>query len=445
MAYAIDPQQKQNDQPQGTSSIPVPTSSAPGAGPTGSKTPTGVASNQQSAQPFTNLQAYLSANAPQVAQQANTIATGLTNQYGQVQNDINSGVGQFNQQVQGGYTPENASVVQQAAANPTQFASDPNNVKAFQSQLNDQYTGPTNFEGTAGYQSLNNEVTQDAANANLVNTPAGLQTYLQQSEVNPTQGENTLDSVLLQSSPDAIQQVTKAAQPFSQLPQYLSSQVATADQGVTAGQTGAQQAATNAAAAMNPVVSDFRNTISGLVPAAQTKQNAYNAEVAQNQQALNPLNTAYNSFNSGTTIPLSNPLTQYLNEQAMVAPASLPTIATSPQYAEDAALAQLMGQSYNSMLDQANVGQAGTFNVPAGLGITTGSTQAQNFADELLAFNKGNGGSPIEPLNYSSFGTKPGGGTAYNAFLSYLQSLNPNSVAPDPSQLLKGIIPLIPT
>ena len=92
MAFVPDPNQiNQQAQNPLTGQAPIQSSQAPGAGPGTAKVPTGAASNQAAPQPFTNLQSYLSANAPQVEQIANQISGTLTNQYGQVMNDVNTG------------------------------------------------------------------------------------------------------------------------------------------------------------------------------------------------------------------------------------------------------------------------------------------------------------------------------------------------------------------
>lgn len=443
MAFALNPNEEQQQNQPGTPGMagqPVSSAAAPGAGPSGGKTPTGVAGSKSPAQPFTNLQSYLTANAPQIQQQADTISGNLENQYGQIKGNVDQGVQAFNQQVQGGFTPENQQVVQSAAANPAQFVQTPGNTEAFKSQINDQYTGPSNFEGTSGYAPLNAQVTKGAANANLLNTPAGVQTYLQGSENNATPGENLLDSVLLQQSPGAIQQVQKAASPFSQLPQYLSNAVTSSDQAASAAPVAAQKAASNAAAAINPVAQGFQKTLAAATPAAQAQENAYNATIAKNQQELNPFNSQLTNFNAGTGIALDNPLTAYLNEKMMTNPASLSNVATNPQYAEDAALAQLMGIGYTPSLNQADIGQSGTFNIPSGQGAANTSDLAQKFSDQILAGNKA-----LSPNSIFGKPETPIGDKSYNEFLTYLQSLNPNSVSANTSPLLKNIYPLIPT
>lgn len=391
MAYAVDPTQDQQNQQPGNASAqgvaPVTTSSAPGAGPSGAKTPTGAPTSAQAAQPFTNLQTYLTANAPQISQQANTISGNLTNQYGQVNNDISAGSTAFQNQVSAGFTPENSQVVQNAAANPTQFVTDPNNVKAFQSQINDQYTGPANFEGTAGYAGLNDEVTKDSANANLVNTPAGLQTYLQGTETNPTQGENLLDSVLLQQSPAAIQQVQQAAAPFSQLPTYLSNNVTADDALASAAPGAAQQAATDAQAAFTGtggVVPTWEQGLQNTLATDTAQSNAYNTAVNNligSESNANPDLSAvmdalstYNGsaqgysetnpyYNATSTLPQINGINlQNFTNPNTVAPPTQNSVASSGDVAEQAALQQLLGSGFNPFLTDTS--RAGTYTTP---------------------------------------------------------------------------------
>lgn len=288
MAFVSDPnQQQQGQQPGGTQGnplamqAPVSTSSAPGAGPGGAPggNATGAtASNQAPAQPFTNLQAYLTANAPQIQQQGQTIANNLGSQYGQIQNDIQSGVQGFQGQVQSGYAAPNADLVSQATTNPSQFSQNPSNVQSFQNQLNDSYTGPQNFEGSNYYANLNNEIQQATTNANQVNTPQGLQNYLMGTENNPTAGDTTLDQVLLSGSPQAYQQVQQAASPYANLPTQLSGIVPQQDQAVQDAITAAQQASQNAQTQIGNTSSNFANTLN------TNYQNAAKGSVDYNNQ-----------------------------------------------------------------------------------------------------------------------------------------------------------------
>src|ERR1017187_9231180 len=148
------------------------TATSKGGAPASQGTPTQFGSSAS------KLGDYVSANAPQIGQQATNVTNGLNQQYGQVQGDITNAANQFGQSVQGGYTAGNQDVVNQATANPTQFASDPNNVKAFQGQYNDTYSGPTSYESSQPYGAIQGEVNNAVTNAGLLNTQAGLQSYL---------------------------------------------------------------------------------------------------------------------------------------------------------------------------------------------------------------------------------------------------------------------------
>lgn len=444
MAYAIDPNQQQQQQGQGVpgqsatqSSAPVPTAGAPGAGPTGAKTPTGAASPTSAAQPFTNLQAYLTANAPQIQSQANTISGNLTNQYGQVMNDIGAGTQAFNQQVSQGYTPENTQMVQQATTAPSTFVQDPNNVTAFQSQLNDQYVGPTNFEGTTGYSGLNSEVTDAAANADLFNTPSGLQTYLQGTEKNPTPGISMLDSVLLQQSPEAIQQVQKAASPFSQLPQYLSDQVTTADQGVGTATANANKAAQDSQTALLNAITGINQTVGGEQTNAQNSVNSYNNLVnPYNGQLTSDLTTINNAPANFGWKPLT-PDQAWFNASVPgaqpVSAANPAAVASSQDYATEAALSQLAGQyagSFPAMtLNPSQASLAGTFTAPPtaidDAALLQSLQDAQNWVNTTQFQVPGNGN--VGPGVYSLSGQNPSDpryAAIYGDLENYLNSIN---------------------
>ena len=192
MAF-LPPEQQNNQAPQGTTStnpqqmagMPPPqsggsTGAGAGASKAGSSPSTG--SPTQFGSSASKLGDYLSANAPQIQNQANNVVSGLNQQYGQVQGDISNAANQFGQQVQQGYAAPNQALVNQAASNPTQFASDPNNVKAFQSQYNNSYSGPTSYESTTPYGNIQGEVNNAVQNAGLLNTQAGLQNYLGQTQ-----------------------------------------------------------------------------------------------------------------------------------------------------------------------------------------------------------------------------------------------------------------------
>lgn len=355
---------------------PVSTSSAPGAGPgaaPASSASGAVASNQASPQPFTNLQAYLTANAPQIEGMGGQIAGKINEGYGKVQNDITAGTEGFKNQVSGGYAAPNADVVNQATSNPTQFVSDPNNVKAFQAQLNNQYTGPSNFEGSDYYANLNKEVQDAAGKANLVNTPSGMQTYLQGIEQNPTAGDTTLDQVLLYGSPTALNTVKGAASQAAGLPDYLSSVIPGQNQSVQDAIAAANASREAARGKLSETGTNFASDLQKRVDEAQKNYSLYNQDVGQLRGTAQDINSqiqAYLAANPNLKLDRSNNYLQPWMDlgEATNAP-NAGNVAGAGDYATQAALAQLAGDSglFNGPLDQSGASQAGTFGLPLDL------------------------------------------------------------------------------
>lgn len=309
---------------------------------------------------------YLTANAPQIQNQANQVVSGLNQQYGQVSGDINNAANQFGQQVSQGYAAPNQDVVNQAAQNPAGFASDPNNVKAFQGQYNDTYSGPTSYESSQPYGAIQGEVTNAVQNAGLLNTQPGLQSYFSKNAgPNATQASNTLDTLLLQGNPQAQQQIQQAAGQFGNLTNQFGQSTTAADQSVQAAQQAAQQAQQYAQGQFNPVVDQFGNAVTQNYNTAQQAATNYNNQANQAYSQLTPIQQWLQAYqgNSGVNIG-NNPLTQYLNQTPVNAP-TLANASTPEQYQEAAALSQLLGSGYQSPLDQANAAQAGTYKTPA--------------------------------------------------------------------------------
>lgn len=358
MAYA--PEQDQNQQ-QGQNPLAQPptTSSAPGAGPGAVKGST--APQATPTQPFQNLQAYLTANAPQISQQAGQISGNLANQYGQVQSDINQGKESFNQQIQSGYTAPNQDIINQAVSNPAQFAQNPENVKAFQSLYNDQYTGPANYETSSPYGALNAEVQNAVSQANAFKTPAGAQTYFQNQNPNATKGGNILDTVLLQGNPEAYQQILSAAKPFENLPGYLNQSVTDVNQNIQNAQNTAQQTAQglqNQFVGQGGIIPTFQNELQNRVNQNEANREALNQEYQIRQQIQSELNPVLGNMPNSLTDYLSK---NYFNLQPNQTPATLQNVSTPEDYQRAQALASLTGQPGILPTDAS---QAGTFNIP---------------------------------------------------------------------------------
>jgi hypothetical protein len=406
------------------STAPPPQSGGSAGGGTAAGAPVGASNGSptQFGSSASKLSDYLTANAPQIQNQANTVVGGLNQQYGQVSGDITNAANQFGQQISGGYTPGNQDVVNQAAANPTQFASNPANITAFQKQLNDTYTGPTAFEGSTPYSNIQNEVGTAVQDAGLLNTPAGLQNYLGKTGGgNQTQASNTLDQLLLSGNPAASQEIQQAAGQFGQLTPQLASDTASLDAAAQAAAPAAQAAAQYAQSQINPVATNFGNTLNNQLMAAQGNTSAYNASIPSYQAEMQALNSIANQWNGATAsapnyssqaAQFTNPVASLATPQPITQPLTLANSATAPQYAESNALAQLLGSGYNAPLNQANIGQAGT--APAIPGTLQSLTpDAQQIANDLLSsYNQTF--TNYQPISQGS----PSGAGAFNQMMN---------------------------
>lgn len=216
----------------------------------------------QNGQGYTDVGSYLDANKSGSQQLGNQVASNLTNQYNTTKSGIDQSANDLINSVNQGYTQGNDQLIQQVAANPTAAASDPNQTAAFQSQLNDTYTGPSNWADLGTQQG---KVADAQQNANLVNTPGGLNVLTQQVEQpEASQGVNQLDTLLLGGSPDALNTVKAASDPFSTLTDYLNTQNTNANNAISAGQTAAQTASQNALNAFtgaNGTLTNLNNTV----------------------------------------------------------------------------------------------------------------------------------------------------------------------------------------
>ena len=385
---------------------PITTSSAPGAGPSGgSGGKTASVAPTTAGQPFSNLSAYLTANQPQIANQANLTAGELTNQYGQLQQEIGNAANAYTSAVGAQYAPYATDLSGSVAANPAAFVQNPSNVTAFQEQVAAPVATPT-FETISPYTTANADVTNAAGTAANVNTLPGLQTYLTQQAQNTntpyTTGESVLDATLLNQSPAAIQQVQDAAAPIVALPTALANTVTAQDaaaqaayqaalqqqQTTTSGLTADEQALINAIGTPESATGVAGTGELGTAQAAAQAQNAaVLADLASKNLSPTDLATlgitpdqwaalqsAVTAAGTPQTVQSANgqfgaqsgtaniDLTQWLQQLSPQAQITAANVATPSQYANAAALAELAGTGgwSTNPLNPANAAEAGT-------------------------------------------------------------------------------------
>jgi hypothetical protein len=398
---AIDESEENKFGPTGTTTPspeapPDTGSTGAGAGAGGAGSAPTQATSTQFGSSASKLSDYLSANAPQIESMGSDIAGKFNTQYGQLQGDINKAGSDFGSAVSGGYAAANPDLVKRATSDPAGFVKNAGDVSAFQKQLNNAYTGPQNFESFSPYGKVQGDVSSAVQNAGLLGSSGGLSDYLKSKATGQyTPGMNTLDTTLLQANPNAQKMVTDATRQYGGLTDYLNQAVQSANKLVSPAQQSAQQSAKYARDQAIPVTQDFGNTLDTQLATTNKNRDAYNEAVRKNQtnaqdyqrrllqaqqdaiskytgnvrnMAGNPISGAEQNTRIGGLIDPQSQLSglaQYLSGQPITQPGTLANTATAGQYGEDAALAQLLGADYMPRLNQEDIGQAGSYTVPA--------------------------------------------------------------------------------
>jgi hypothetical protein len=339
---------------------------------------------------FATLNKYIDANQGQAAPLAGQITSGIGQQYNNLDAQNNAAIASINNQVTNapGYTASNPNTLSQEQTDPVSFSSDPNNVKQFQSLLNNTYSGPASAEGTTDYTnqqtSINNAI---AAGQAATGTEAGRENLLVQNEAAPTTGVTALNSAILSQDPNALSSIQNAYNPFSNLLTNLNTGAQAAD--TTIGKE--QQDATTSSAAANKQIADqiaalnsnVNNEYSGL----QDKYNAANtAETAltsglQNGKlpsgyGVDPgLQTFINSNINpwvAANAPGQSVSYNFANAIPQLATTAAPTVgqaATAQDYTQAQAFQNLLRglntQAPAMVINPSTANQAGTYAIPA--------------------------------------------------------------------------------
>lgn len=390
----------------------------------------GVGTSTQFGSNAAKLSDYLSANKEQTSEFAGEVAGNLGEGYNKAKGSIDQGVNQFNQQVQGGYAQANDDLVNQAASDPTRFAQDPNSVSQFQSLYNNQYQGPQNFESSDSYAGINSDVNKAVENSSLVNSYSGLNSYLNNSmgSKNLTPGMQTLNTSLLMRDPNAYSTIKQAATPYTGLNDYLGTKKTEANAGVQGAISNAdqiRQAVQNKFTGDQGVIPTFQADINQRIQDTRGKATANTQRERdallnlQNQTgiSLDDLNLLETRAGNFADVPgeyeslygLINAIEASPDEKIRNTPYSLadflsPTgtpdsitagnTATADDYAREASLGQLTGGGFNPMLNQDDIGNAGT--APTDL-------QTFNVGDaiqQLMAIYGGGAAPMTPPISY---------------------------------------------
>lgn len=367
-----------------------------GAPSSGAGTPPNQAGGQ-----FASLNQYLGANQGQATPLAGKITNQIGQQYNTLSGQNDSTLSGINSQISANATPSqdatNATIAKESA-NPTSFASDPNNVASFQNLLNASYGGPTSAEALPSFTNQQTAINNAISTGNTnTTTEAGRENLLSQNEATPTTGVTALNSSILSQDPNALGSVENAYKPFSNLLTGLNTGASAADQQIAVKQANATAANQAASGAIANQTSGLNTAVNNQLTDAQNKNAAfvqnYNDTVAnlgygksltpdeisqlgmtpeqyqalQNQTnlaATSQYMTGHNFGAPSATSQINN--SQFLTQEAAPAAVNANQVATADQFKTLAALLNLNNGQLptGAVLDPNAVAQAGTYVAP---------------------------------------------------------------------------------
>jgi hypothetical protein len=378
IATVIDPNQiTPAVQPASQTSAPV---AAGGAGVAGTKAPATPGQNVPQ-QPSAQLSAYLGANQPQTNQFAGQIASDVGGKVNAAGNAINPAVNAYTGNL---YTvPTDTATNQAVSTAPSTLT--PEQTQSFNTELQAGNNAPNSantFETTSPYQSLTTNIQNAVEQANLWNSgnnPANLSTALQPYEApTATQGDTTLDALLLSGTPGAYSQIQNAVAPAANLQNQLAAGTTQADTSLQNAIAQDQSTTAAATAAPQTYANNLTSYLQNAVNQATQGDTAQNAQILQDLQNNTPTPadlqtlgvtadqwaTLSSQMAADTTAPIN--LASYLTQTAPNATAQ--NIATPTQYADVAALQNILGGNAPvEPITSATANEAGTALTPSQL------------------------------------------------------------------------------
>lgn len=346
---------------------------------TGAANTTGqVVGTNNPQQPFQNIAQYLTANAPQSEQLANTIAGSVSTPIAQTTQDIANTSQNFTNAVNAGYTTPNASGVNTAVTDATSGALTPQDIATFQGQLNDTYTGPTDITTAPNYANLETEIANAQGLGSEALTPTGIQTLLQSTETpNYTQGINNLDTLLLANSPANLETIQNAGLTANTtnnaLTNFLNTQTTQDNAAAQAAESAATGAASGAGTALNTAATGVANPIEA----------TYNTDLTGTENYNQALSAIINAIGTGNLGNLTSTEQQEIgfNPQILTALAEYPQVFPTVSQANPPAVANY-------------------YSGPAAAPLPSGPSQVETpqQAAAIQMLQELNGGNPVASL-----------------------------------------------
>ena len=231
---------------------------------------------------FATLNKYLEANQGQAEPLAGKITGQIGQQYGQLGQESQGVIQNLQGQVANapGYTASNPDILAQEAANPVSFASNPENVAAFQKQATSQYTGPTSAEGTTDFQNQQAKINQAISQGQTqTGTEAGREQLVSQNTARPTTGAVALNAAILSQDPNSLGKVESAYQPFQNLVTGLQTGASNVNQQISKEQADAAAASKAAQDAITGQMTGLNTAVQNQLTQAQSDATTREAAV----------------------------------------------------------------------------------------------------------------------------------------------------------------------
>lgn len=369
-------QQNQFGREEETTAFPLPpqTGGSSGTAPGGSGNSTNAAPGMGTSTQFgsnaAKLSDYLSANKEQIGQYGQKLAGEVSQGYNDAKGAVDQSFGNFSQQV-GQYKP-NQDTINQAFANPVDFVKDPSKVSSFTGWLNNEYSGPQNFQTDASYGDISGKVNKAVEQANMVDNYSGLGEFMNKNvnQQNYTPGMKTLDTALVARNPEAWGSIKAAAQPGKGLNDYLSGKTQEAN---TLADTTRQDVNSTRANMQNKLTGDqgliptFQNNLNQKVQTTEAQRLAYNEQYnnkfGKPSEELSKRINEYNAAVAANPLPFNDKtktmaLTNRFSDLAALEPVGSPigvgNVASADDQAMQSALNMLSGGNMNLVPGQLN-------------------------------------------------------------------------------------------
>lgn len=392
---------------------------------------------------FVNVADYLSKNAEGSANIANAAAGKLESQRDEASGAVTDSGNKFNTDVKAGEVDLDQGVLDSALGDSTNFVKDPNNTAKFLAMRDAAYKGPSSLQSTDYFAPTQSKVSALGTTASGLGTEEGRNALVSSLSDHPTQGKTSLNQLLLQGNPDAAQKIQDTAGTFKSVEDQWAKLLAEAPASADAARatTDATKATTNQK--LGETTTAFKSGLNDKVATANNERDAFNNNYLNLEKGLNdtpsgltltqkqlddlgigdayPYLAKLGAFNDqlgkyGGPVPLSNYITRQGNANT-----NIPTVggvASSDDYAREAALQQLSGQDLG-LADTQEQAYTSNGNLPSGIDYKGAFGKAGDTlkADELDFLKNIAGNYPAPGADSSDF---------YSKYYPATQHVNPD-------------------